>query len=322
MNDPAAVYVVGIDAGATRSRALLSAPNRKDFDQVQGPAFNLRVNKPRELRDFIDDAIHRIIPPDRRVDIRVKAIAVGGAGIGTTEEREKVRDVLLERFHTQHVFVHHDAFIAHFGAFSGQPGVMVTAGTGTIAYGRNAEGREARSGGWGWMLGDEGGGWWIAREVLRACLAQWEGTGPATKLTDLLLDHFHINDVYALIPKLYAGKLQRDELITLGEAYATIAREGDEVAREIYQRVGRELANLAIRNAQALEIPLAGLKVALLGGVATGAADLIVPAMHEAYGCDPHETSDECPQLVEPEADAVHGAVNWARELLIKRSYA
>lgn len=322
MNDPAAVYVVGVDAGATRSRALLSAPNRKDVALVEGPGFNLRRQRVKELLDFVDDAIQRLIPRDRRMDIRVRAIAVGAAGIGTPEERDEVREILHSAFINTHIFVQHDAFIAQYGAFEGEPGVLVTAGTGSIAYGRNADGREARAGGWGWLLGDEGSGWWIAHNAVRAALAEWEGSGPATAVTGLLQERFRLKDTYSLIPRMYGDEIKRSQLIELGEQFAELARGGDEVMQRIYRNAGAELAGLALRCARALEIPAAELQLALLGGVATGARDLIEPGLIEVLELETGGGTAQTPVLVEAQMDAVHGAVEWARTTLVKRSYA
>ncbi|HEX04603.1 MAG TPA: hypothetical protein ENH10_05520, partial [Bacteroidetes bacterium] len=247
---------------------------------------------------------------------------VGAAGVGSSEEREMVQSVLHKAFHNTHVYVHHDAYIAQYGAFGGGAGVIVTSGTGSIAYGRNADGEEARAGGWGWLLGDEGSGWWIAREAVRCALAQWEGSGPTTGITDLLIEHFQVADAYQLVPAIYSETISRDDLTTLGQQLADLAREGDEIAAGLYHRAGKELAELALRTGNKLNIATDELEVALLGGVGNGALDLLRPGMTAAWEAASESEGSDLPSLVEPQMDAVRGAVLWARESIVRRSYA
>lgn len=317
-------YILGVDAGATRSRFLLARFDGEEVGREQGPAFNLRQSAPRELRALVDRYARELLAAAEVDSINLRAIAIGAAGAGTTGERDQIRELVQSRYPHSHVYVHHDAFIAHHGALGGGTGVIVIAGTGSIAYGRSDDGREARAGGWGWLLGDEGGGWWIGRELIRAALAAWEGSGPDTSLTDLLCDRFDLDDAYAVIPRLYAGELERRQFTALAQPAAEHARAGDEVAVTLFTRAGRELGALAVRAARKLEIPPGALTVAMLGGVAEGAADLLEPGVREAL--DEFALRDPGPEtrprLVQPEADAVTGAVNWARDRLLKRSFA
>ena len=78
--------------------------------------------------------------------------------------------------------------VALAGAHAGEPGIITVAGTGTISFGRNAAGKYARAGGWGYVYGDEGGGFDIVRQAVRAILRYEEGWGPPTLLTAKLLE--------------------------------------------------------------------------------------------------------------------------------------
>ncbi len=322
MNDPAAVHVLGVDAGGTKTQIVLSNPDRHDMGMEIAGSFNFRQDKPEKLRDLIRVAFKNLIPSSQLHKLTVRAIAVGAAGVGTSEEREIVRKVIQSQFKLSHVYVHHDAFIAHHGAFEGEAGVMVTSGTGSIAYGRNHDGEETRAGGWGWLLGDEGSGWWIARGAVRAALAQWEGSGPETRITEFLTDTFQVEDAYDLIPRIYADEIERSDLIPLVEQLADIARDGDDVASKLFILAGGEIAALALSCAKQLNIPLGELKVTLMGGVATGAMDLIAPGILAAWEADVDCQEEGSPRIVEPVMDAVHGAVHWGRSQLIHRSYA
>ena len=92
------------------------------------------------------------------------------------------------------VIVVNDALVALVAGAGDAEGVVVVAGTGSIAYGRDASGRAARAGGWGYLLGDEGGGFWIGRAALMAVVRQFDGRGPVTLLTPMILEHLELSD--------------------------------------------------------------------------------------------------------------------------------
>ena len=99
--------------------------------------------------------------------------------------------------------------IALVAGVGDEPGVVIVAGTGSIAYGRNARGEAARAGGWGYVLGDEGSGYWIGRLALRAVVRQADGRGAATALTPRMLAHFGVSRPQDLIHEVYYRSLGR-----------------------------------------------------------------------------------------------------------------
>jgi N-acetylglucosamine kinase-like BadF-type ATPase len=96
-----------------------------------------------------------------------------------------------------------DALIALVAGAGENPGVVLVAGTGSIAYGRDARGRAARAGGWGYLLGDEGSGFWIGRRALLSVVRHADGRGPFTMLTELVLRHMGITRPAELIHETY-----------------------------------------------------------------------------------------------------------------------
>ena len=120
------------------------------------------------------------------------AICLGIAGVDRPNDAAVVRGIMKRIGFKARVLIVNDALIALETGAPGQPGVVIISGTGSIAYGRNAAGEAARSGGWGYVLGDEGSGYWIGRAALRAVLREADHRGPATALTPMLLDHFGV----------------------------------------------------------------------------------------------------------------------------------
>ena len=115
-------------------------------------------------------------------------VCFAAACFGMSGGPEDKQEILRETLPADVVVVTDDAVIALAGATAGEPGIVTIAGTGSIAFGRNAAGQTARVGGWGYIFGDEGSGFDIARQALRAALRAEEGWGPPTALRRALMD--------------------------------------------------------------------------------------------------------------------------------------
>ena len=159
----------------------------------------------------------------------------GGAEDKDTYSRELIRSKKYK--------ITHDAEIALSGATGGEPGIIVIAGTGSMAFGRNAKGMFARAGGWGYVFGDEGGGFDIARQALRAALRFEEGWGEPTDLHRLLLEATGSSDANGLLHRFYASEISRQQIATLSELVAQAAEQGDEIAAAILRQAANELTS-------------------------------------------------------------------------------
>ena len=122
------------------------------------------------------------------------------------------------------ILVTNDALIALVAGAGVGPGVVVIAGTGSIAYGRNAHDEAARAGGWGYILADEGSGFWIGRQALRAVVRAADGRGPATALTPLVLEFFGVTRAEQLVREVYRHLPQAQRHRALRPAGAAGAR--------------------------------------------------------------------------------------------------
>jgi N-acetylglucosamine kinase-like BadF-type ATPase len=153
--------------------------------------------------------------------------------------------LLNELIDAEHIIVTHDARIALAGATAGKPGVIVIAGTGSIAFGENAAGETARAGGWGYIYGDEGGGFDIVRQALRAVLSEYEGWGPRTALTPTLLEATGTANANEALHRLYTPEWPRSRVAALAPLVDQIALAGDPVAVAILNNAAHQLAMLA-----------------------------------------------------------------------------
>ena len=133
-------------------------------------------------------------------------------------------------------------WVALSGATGGEPGIITIAGTGSISYGRNAEREVARVGGWGYLFGDEGGGFDITRQALRAILRQDEGWGPATMLREILLAETGAADADDLLHRFYTPQFPRPMIASYSRLVDEAAQQGDAVARNILLNAAQQLA--------------------------------------------------------------------------------
>ena len=168
--------------------------------EARGGGANLQASGELEVEKVLHGLMNEAIG-DR--DIRPDAICLGIAGVDRPDDAAAVRAIMRRIGSTSRTLVVNDALIALVAGAGDEPGVVIVAGTGSIAYGRDASGRAARAGGWGYLLGDEGGGFWIGRAALAAVVRQFDGRGPATLLTDMVLTEMHLHSPTELIHAVY-----------------------------------------------------------------------------------------------------------------------
>jgi len=153
--------------------------------------------------------------------------------------------LIAEMFSIANLVVTHDGLIALAGATAGRPGIIAIAGTGQLAFGRNAAGRTARAGGWGYVYGDEGGGFDLVRQALRAALRTEEGWGPETALRRVLLEATGAANTDDLLHQFYTVEWPRPRIAGLSKLVDEAAMAGDAVAIEVLNQSAQHQANFA-----------------------------------------------------------------------------
>ena len=165
------------------------------------------------------------------------------------------------------ILVVNDALIALQAGIGDGPGIVIVSGTGSIAYGRNAAGEAARAGGWGYVLGDEGSGYWIGRLALRAVVRHADGRGRATSLTPRLLGHFGVSRATELIQKVYHEELGPRAIAALAVHVQEARDEHDLVATAILNQAIDELIVAATAVMTRLELKDDPFTLVLAGGM-------------------------------------------------------
>lgn len=306
-------WIVAIDMGGTSTKAKLYSRRREMVAETDAPSFNLRTTSKSQFMPLVKRAVRDLFGMAHLVGQFPGAVVVGVAGAGRPQEREMLLDVLRDQYDHSVCLLHHDAYIAHYGAFEGQPGVMVTAGTGSIAFGKNKDGEVGRAGGWGWLLGDEGSGWWIGHQAVRAALAAWEGSGPETRIEALVCETFELESTYDIIPYVYGDKFNRNRISELAEQVNELALEEDNIACKIMHKAGTQLGVLAASAGKRLNIRKKDFLVALLGSIGTKSCDNLFNGVRQVISA--YEGPDDYIEEPEPEhsAKSVTNTVNDPR---------
>jgi len=195
-----------------------------------------------------------------------EVVTLGLAGMDTESDFKLFEEEGAPKVTGRKVYVRHDAEIALVGATGGEPGVIVIAGTGSVAGGRNERGEYARCGGWGHLVGDEGSAYFLGIEALRAVLWAFDGRGEETALTELVLEALGISSPDELIGKLYVEKIGVRGVAQLAPLVTRAAGQGDRVSKRIVDEAARHLALHVVTLIRKLGIG-EPVKVAPVGGV-------------------------------------------------------
>jgi N-acetylglucosamine kinase-like BadF-type ATPase len=242
---------LGVDGGQSSTKALIGDDTGRILGVgAAGPCNHVGAAEGREK--LARAAGESIAMACNQAGLAAQHVQFEAACFGMSGGPEDKRAILSEILHTKQLIVTHDALIALAGSTGGEPGVVTIAGTGSIAFGRNAAGETARAGGWGFLFGDEGSGFDVARQALRAVLRFEEGWGPRTALLGALLEATGAANANELLHTLYTQVWPRPRVAALAKLVDAVASAGDPVARDILANAAQQLATLAVSVARRL----------------------------------------------------------------------
>jgi N-acetylglucosamine kinase-like BadF-type ATPase len=283
---------LGIDAGGSQTRALAGSGNELLGTGLAGPA-NWTALGPDRCAAAIAAAAGQAMSKARLRPEAVTRACIGLAGYYPPWHEEEVRTTLAGVLPGLPLRLVPDLVAGWAGATGGEPGIVLTVGTGAAAYGRDARGQSARAGGWGPLLGDEGGGYWIGVELLRAVSRALDGRGPATSLTEAVRQHAACarpeaasaclepgraaGSVEEALRSVYRDAWSRERIAALCEVASRHAGAGDRVAMELFERAAPELGSLIEAVAHQLDGSARPLPISVVGGVAGVGAVLWSP---------------------------------------------
>lgn len=233
-------YIIGIDGGGTKTVGLLADGTEKIVARVESGPSNYHVVGAAKTKQVLGDLISELLTGVNAALEDCVAVCLGMAGLGRPVDREVIGQLCAELGIRQKCILTHDAQIALIGGAGTREGVIVISGTGSIVYGINAHGAEARAGGWGHILGDEGSGYDIALRGLRAVVRASDARSARTELTGLMLEAIGLQHPNDLIR--WVHNASKDEVAGLATQVFVAASLGDSVAQQILRQAADELA--------------------------------------------------------------------------------
>jgi N-acetylglucosamine kinase-like BadF-type ATPase len=265
------VLLLGVDGGGTHTRALVADGSGRVLGRgVAGPS-NAGTAGGELAGAGLARAVGAALEAAGVAARDIAGACFGLAGLDRPQDEREFRALVSPLGLSQPAVLVNDAVIAWAGATGGRPGIIVSAGTGSVAYGRGADGREARAGGWGSPFGDEGSAYWIACEALRAVLRGVDGRDPPSSLAEPLARVAGFSEpadlcLLARVDRAAAIPLEA-QIASLAPAVAEAAAAGEATAARILDRAAQELLELALAVRRALGDGEGGLPVFGLGSV-------------------------------------------------------
>ncbi|MBL8985725.1 MAG: hypothetical protein JNJ80_05625 [Gemmatimonadetes bacterium] len=261
------MIIITADVGGSKTTVAIT----KDGERMilaRGPGAGVRPGRALTSATAIADQIRSAMAQANL--LKADAVIVGAAGAGRTPDAEEIRVSLARERIAGKVIVVSDVMLA-FAALGVDVGVVLVAGTGSVAVGRTPAGKMVRQGGFGWQMGDEGAGYWIGQQALRAVGLAEDGRAPATSLRAALLKAVGAPDFRDVVG--WSTVATPREVANLSRAVVHSADDGDPVAKGILDRAATELARLV--NQLAGEFPNPGaIPVGLAGGLLSAGGPL------------------------------------------------
>ena len=296
---------IGLDAGGSKTAMVACMGDGAMLHEMTGPGVNLQRTSPDEAAAILSEFVRAA--RERAASSMAVFLCAGIAGAGREEEANMLATRLRSMFSSISRFnvrIVHDGIIALEGAFSGESGAILIAGTGSIVLVRERDGGFARAGGWGYLIGDEGSGHAIGAAGVRAVAAELDG-GAVTALRGILAEAFNLSTRDEIIRSIYQDRLP---LHTFAPSVVRAAEEGDSVAAHIVVSQTEALAaQLSAAAGLAADVTP---RVSFIGGLT--ASPYYRSTLESAIGALLPDW-----QVVEPFEPPVRGALRLARSLAV-----
>lgn len=256
-------YVLGVDGGGTQSQAEAQDSTGRVLFRLTGGALNINGSSYEAVRRAFSQLLAEAAE-EAGEELELAAICAGIAGISNPDAARAVREGATGFDGKIEIIGDHSAALA--GALGKSEGLILIAGTGSVCAGIGADGREARSGGWGHLIDDEGSGYAMGRDALRAIIKAEDGRAEPTILKEAVFKALGIEDIAGLMAFVYDPRRPKSDMAALARLILPdAAAAGDQAALAIYRRASEELALLVTAVAGQLGIRTA--ELALCGSL-------------------------------------------------------
>ena len=246
-------YVLGIDGGGSKTVCILMQDTGEVLGRGEAGSSNYQTIGIKATLQSIESAIYAANNQalNSIIYIKIKAICLGLAGVGRATDIEIIKTLVEDLQNSKllritwasasNIVICNDALIALVGGIGDDVGVVVAAGTGSIAFGRSHQGKTKRVGGWGYILGDEGSAYKIAVAGMQAAFKAYDGREMSTSLVEAFKQHLNLANIEDLIEVIYRRGWGVKEIAALAPVVDFTAASGDEVANNIIESAVQDL---------------------------------------------------------------------------------
>ncbi|HEV2670690.1 MAG TPA: BadF/BadG/BcrA/BcrD ATPase family protein [Gemmatimonadales bacterium] len=233
--------LLGVDCGGSHTAVVVGDSRGRVLARAEGPGSAMRPGGAERSAAVVVDVARRAAT-QAKIELPATLALVGAAGAGRAPERDELAAALTAAGVADRVDVRGDIEIALAAAFGNAPGILINAGTGSIAYARTPDGTLHRAGGHGWQLGDEGGGYWLGRRALSAAARAQDGLEESSTLLERLLVALGLQTFDDLIR--WTATATPPQVAALAPHVLNAAKEGETVAQRAVDAAAVELAQL------------------------------------------------------------------------------
>ncbi len=221
--------ILGVDGGGTKTKVVVVDKEGNILREgIGGPGNHLVVGV-----DGVAKSIVQGLGDYRNHAFDIAIIGMGGAGFEPSV-RKRLANEIKKVINAKTIEVYNDCYVALIGAIGKRKkGMIILSGTGSMVIGIDSANRYYKAGGWGHLLGDEGSGYRISYDAIRAVMSYWEGMGPYTILVDALSTHFGFSSFQDVIDFFYIKGGDRKKVASFSPSVVRAAKEGDFIANKI-----------------------------------------------------------------------------------------
>lgn len=260
-------YMIGVDGGATGTVAILTDEDGTVLHTAKSDASNYLAVGKDAAQKALQAVIHEVIT-EANVKLEDCQVAVIGLAGLNSEHDHRVYQSLIDPIGLGgEVHIENDIVIAWAAATLCEPGVVVIAGTGSSAFGVNEARTRAKSLGWDYILADQGSGYWIGLEGVRAAIKAWDGRIDHSPLLDAMIDHYQLEKAEDMLAYAHSAEFDKPHIARFAKRVSECAIDhNDPIAQDILRRGGEELAQGACAVIKRLAMQDSTFTVGKVGG--------------------------------------------------------
>ncbi len=266
-------YYLAIDAGGTKTHALLANEQIQVLAESKTGPSNFAAVGVRQAKENFRQVVEQVIAEvEKKVSKKIKILSaiVGMAGLDIAEEKLTARQIfapIFKSFNCTKFKLVNDSWIALESGTQKKDAIILIAGTGSNCLGRASDGRQAKAGGFDYLLSDEGSSYFIGQLALRAAAKSYDGRGQKTKLEALLVKYFQLNNFSQIKTKIYQPALNKSQIAQLAKLVDEAFEQGDIVAKQILDQATAELVLMIKVVAADLDFNNKEFDLVLVGGL-------------------------------------------------------